>query len=183
MKIKIDFKPILFIILATGLSSCENKIKKDERMETWYNGIKNEINTHASQKEDSITYDLQHGMLYVTYFLKGNKLRLEFRSPDTVQLKLITKYGQNNLFELRSEMYKNGHQATEGITYNDQYFGPWTVWYDNGQIMYRGYRFGNSDYGNWIYFTEQGEIQKQVDNRRAYFSDSILNKQVLRTSF
>jgi hypothetical protein len=182
MKMKIDIRPIFFLLLVTGFSFCRSKSKKDEPVDTWYSLIKSEITEHAGQKEDSIAYDLQHGTLHVTYFLKGNKLRLEYRSPDTVQIRLITKYGQNNLFELRSEMYKNGRPATEGITYQDQYYGPWTVWYDNGQIMYQGYRYKNTDYGHWTYFTEQGETQKLVDNKRSYFSDSILNKEGLHTS-
>jgi antitoxin component YwqK of YwqJK toxin-antitoxin module len=182
LQMKSFFQTALLFLISFILFSCNDKKEKGETIESWYNKIKNEILENSKQKEDSVSFEKKDETLYITYFLKGKKLRQEYRSLDTSRLFAITKYGQNDLFELRSEIHKNGQKATEGITYSDNYYGPWTVWYDNGQIMYQGYRFENNDFGTWTYYTETGTVQKIEDNKKPYFADSILNKQSLHTT-
>ena len=177
------FQIAIFSIVTLSLFSCKNKNEKDGRIESWYNKIKNEIFENSKLKEDSVSYVKKDETLYITYFLKGKKLRQEYRSSDTSRLYVTKNYGQNDLFELRSEIYKNGQKRTEGITYSDNYYGPWTVWYDNGQIMYQGYRYENDNkFGTWTYYTETGTVQKKEDNKKQYFADSILSKESLHTT-
>ena len=185
-KDKSQVKPIInlnvLILLTMAFCSCRDKIKVDDRFEAWYFKIKDEIIEHSKQKEDSISYEQKGEILFKTYFLKGYRIKQEYRTPDTARLLAITAYGQNNNFELRGEIHKNGQKATEGITYKGNYYGPWIVWYDNGQIMYKGNRFENIDFGSWTYYAENGDIQKVIDNKRIDLIDSILDNETLRTT-
>jgi antitoxin component YwqK of YwqJK toxin-antitoxin module len=173
---------IALIILIFSVASCKGTRHGADRIENWYVKIKNEILSHSRQRADSIFYEKEGQSLHLTYFSKGKKLREEYRSFDTARIHFIKYYGPNELFELRSEIHRNGKKATEGITYNGNYYGPWTVWYDNGQIMYRGYRYENEDFGNWIYYKENGKVDKMIDHSKPFLSDSILHKSSLHTT-
>ena len=172
----------ILILMTMPFCSCEDKAKSDDRIEAWYSKIKNEIVENSQQKQDSVLYEQKGGTLFITYFLKGYRIKQEYRTLDTARLLVTKGYGQNNNFELRSEIHKNGQKATEGITYKDNYYGPWTVWFDNGQIMYKGNRYANNDFGSWTYYTENGDIEKVEDNKRLDLIDSILNNQRLHTT-
>lgn len=172
----------IMILMTITFCSCLNKAKSDDRIETWYSKLKNEIVENSKQKQDSILYEQKDETLFLTYFLKGYRIKQEYRSLDTVQLFVTKAYGQNNNFELRSEIHKNGQKATEGITYRDNYYGPWTVWYEHGQMMYKGNRYESINFGSWTYYTEKGKVQKVVDNKRLDLTDSILEKENLHTT-
>jgi len=161
---------------------CKDKVKNGDRIEVWYSKIKNQIVENSKQKQDSILYEKKGETLFITYFLKGYRIKQEYRTLDTAQLLATKAYGQNNNFELRSEIHKNGQKATEGITYKDNYYGPWTVWYDNGQIMYKGNRYEDTDFGSWTYYFENGDVEKVADNKRLDLTDSILDKASLHTT-
>ena len=62
--------------------SCKEKDTVDNRIENWFFRIKDEIESYAGQKEDSVFYNNDYGSLEVTYYLKGKKLRREHRSAD-----------------------------------------------------------------------------------------------------
>jgi hypothetical protein len=179
---KNNFNLILFAIFTIIICSCKDNIKKNDRLDLWYTKLKNEIIENSKQKEDSVSYKINDETLFITYFLKGYRIRQEYKSLDTSRLFVTKGYGQNNDFELRSEISQNGLKRTEGITYKNYYYGPWTVWYENGEIMYKGRRYRDDDYDIWTYYFENGELKKNEDNKRIDLTDSILNNENLKTT-
>lgn len=163
-------------------SACTNSSNKNRTIATWYEAIKVEIQKNSTQKEDSVSYILDRETLLKTYWLNGKRLRQEFRSPDTSRVYALTAFGQNELFELRSEIHSNGLKATEGLVFHDNYYGPWSVWYPNGQLNYKGFRYKDDDFGKWEYFFDDGRVREVINNNRSDLADSILTRIDLRTS-
>ena len=151
-------------------------------IESWYQTVKKEIEENSNLKPDSISYSIGQETLRRTFWLKGKKLKQEYRSLDTATIFALTAYGNNEQFELRSEVHSNGQKATEGILFNDHYYGPWFVWYPNGQLNYRGLRYMDNDFGKWEYFFEDGRAKDVINNNRADLVDSILSRTDLTTS-
>jgi|GEM_PF-3700983 len=179
-----NLRIILFVICVTSIVSCSetSTYKKDDRIERWYDKLKKEINTNAEKTADSVEYRTKDKTLYITYFNNGNKTMQEYRTLDTSRVFARFKYGENDLFELRSEVYEDGTLATEGIVYNNDYYGPWTVRFVNGQVMYRGYRYQDEDFGDWIYYSEDGERDSLVKKGSTFLADSILKNKSLHTT-
>ena len=50
--------------------SCKDRAKSDDRIESWYSNLKNEIIENSKQKQDSILYEQKGEILFITYFLK-----------------------------------------------------------------------------------------------------------------
>src|SRR6185369_9817692 len=106
---KIFFATILLLI---AYSCAENK--KPRKIAEWYEKIETEILNNSNQTADSISYSTNGSILNKTFFLNGKKLREEHYSLDTSRLYAITRFGDIDLFELRTEIHKNGQKATEG---------------------------------------------------------------------
>ena len=151
-------------------------------IESWYQKVKKEIEENSNLKSDSVSYFLGQETLHKTFWLKGKKLKQEYLSLDTATIFALTAYGNNEQFELRSEVHSNGQKATEGILFNDHYYGPWFVWYPNSQLNYRGFRYMDNDFGKWEYFFEDGKVKEVTNHDRADFADSIIARIDLKSS-
>lgn len=158
----------------------ENEL--NEKIEEWYENRNNEIIENSQKQIDSVSYDQEKDRLYITHYNSGKKIFQESRSLDTSEVYVITKFGENENFELRSEVYENGVLATEGLVYNNSYYGPWIVRNKDGSIMYRGYRYENIDFGKWVYYWEDAILDSIVNQENDFLTDSILNKPELKTS-
>lgn len=177
------FTSRLLLIMPFLFGCNENsQIEINEKVEQWYSERKKEIIEHSEKQSDSVSYVQEGDILYVTYFNNGKKTFLEYRSKDTSKISARTLFGQNDNFEIRSEIYENGVLATEGLVYKKSYYGPWVIRNENGSIMYRGYRYESNDFGKWIYYWEDGLLDSIVDEKKDFFADSILNKFELKTT-
>lgn len=172
----------IFIILIFFGCNGNSPLELNEKIEDWYSKMKNEIIENSEKKSDSVSYSQEKNLLYITHYNSGKKTFQEYRSLDTSQVFVRKRFGQNENFEIRSEVYENGVLATEGLVYKNSYYGPWTIRNKDGSIMYRGYRYEKHDFGKWIYYWEDGILDSIVNEKNDFFTDSILNKIELKTT-
>lgn len=160
----------------------EKKQTKAEQIQSWYKNIKSEIQTNAELKTDSVLYTRNRNVLMVTHYKQNKKIFKEVRSIDTSKLYAIIKFGQNEDFELVTEMSEDGIQRTEGIKFKDSFYGPWIVCNLNGSIMYNGLRYKQEKFGDWVYYWEDEQLDSIVHKNKMFYIDSILQNENLKTT-
>ena len=52
-----------------------------------------------------------------------------------------------------------GVKRTNGVKFNESFYGPWTVNYSDGTTYYRGYRYERKNLGKWKHYNLDGSIK------------------------
>jgi hypothetical protein len=177
---KIILTILTFVVFTTACK--EKKQTKTEQIQIWYKNIKNEIQSNAELKTDSVLYTKNRRVLIATHYNQNKKIFKEVRSIDTSRLYAIIKFGQNEDFELVTEMSENGIQRTEGVKFKESFYGPWTVCNLNGSIIYNGLRYKQDKFGDWKYYWEDEQLDSIVHMNKMFFIDSILQNENLKTT-
>jgi hypothetical protein len=163
----------LVILILLSFVTCTNGEKRHE-VELWYAETKQAILRQANIKSDSAFVEsyIDGRPHILTEYSKGRPV-VKTWYRETGERVGETHYSSDGTFELRREIWPNGHLLFEGIFYKGNAYGPSAWWSADSLGIEEGVRYNNERVGIWRKKDINGK-ENRYDFGHTEYLDSIL---------